>query len=165
MEPLDELKAMLAKYVMVEGGQGALDELAFFIAFKQRWFNMSDAKVLLAKALELGLLREEDGKAVLTFDVESLDLPTLFSPSGNLVSMLSDIDSSECPCQEETLLETIISRMAASTKKSTETLTKEVMNLREDTGFTPETAALVLASKYGVDIGGLVDDVRHTLAP
>ena len=167
MEAVDELKAVLAKYVLVEGKCGALDDWAFFISLKQRWFNMAESKALISKAIELGLLKEIDSTLETTFDVKGLELPAMYTPSRNLVSKLSELtaEQSKCECPNESILDVIISRITEKSNRKTEVVKKDVLRVQDETMFTVETAALLVAMKHDVDVPDLFKEVRLLLSP
>ncbi|MCK4717926.1 MAG: DUF2240 family protein [Thermoplasmata archaeon] len=101
MEPIEEIKVMVAKYVLVEQRTFTMEEMAFFFSLKQRWCTMDKSKAVVARAKEIGLLKEEDGKLVPAFDVDTVPLPPVFTPSNNLFKSLVDLKPLKGEGEEE----------------------------------------------------------------
>lgn len=56
-------------------------ELRLLLAYDLRWFAPEDAKRVVARAIELGLVEERDGTLRPLFDVAAVQVPLSFRPS------------------------------------------------------------------------------------
>lgn len=61
-------------------------ELRLLLAYDLRWFAPEDAKLVVQRALETGLLREEEGGVVrAAFDVAAVEVPLNFRPTRDVL--------------------------------------------------------------------------------
>lgn len=56
-------------------------DLKLLLAFDLRWFSVEDAKRIVARAIETGLLQEMAGELVPTFDIDAIEVPVHFKPT------------------------------------------------------------------------------------
>jgi hypothetical protein len=59
-------------------------DLRFVLAFGLRWFAPEDAKRVVARAIEVGLLVQEGDTLRVTFDPAKVDVPVNFRPSAGV---------------------------------------------------------------------------------
>lgn len=64
-------------------GLGAMPggDLRLMLAYDMRWFAPEDAKRVVQRGIDLGLLRDEAGSLRPTFDVQAIEIPLNFRPS------------------------------------------------------------------------------------
>ena len=56
-------------------------DLRLLLAYDLRWFAPEDAKRVVMRAIEAGLLREENGALHATFDTRAVEIPLNFRPT------------------------------------------------------------------------------------
>ena len=56
-------------------------DLRLLLAYDLRWFAPEDAKRVVLRAIESGLLREENGALHATFDTRAVEIPLNFRPT------------------------------------------------------------------------------------
>lgn len=79
---MGDLRRALAFAFRRKGGPTlAGTELRYLLAFDLRWFAPEDAKRVVARALECGLLRDEAGVLTPAFDVTTVEVPVNFRPT------------------------------------------------------------------------------------
>lgn len=170
MEPIDELRIMVAKFVLVEKPFFSEQEISFFFTLKQRWFPMDQSKALVQRAKDLNIIVEEgEDEMMAGFDINGIEMPAVFNPSKNLLSRLENAE----PAQEaarhassdepENLLMQIVQRIKVETGDDTKTVMREVNRKQKETGFVIEVAALIVARKHGADARDLLDQVEKVL--
>lgn len=60
-------------------------DLRLLLAYDLRWFAPEDAKRVVQRAIEIGVLREDNGALVPAFDVASIEIPINFRPSASVL--------------------------------------------------------------------------------
>ena len=125
------------------------NELVYYYALDRKWMSTDQAAVLLRRAEESGLLRQENGVYTILFDPATETIPMGFRP-GSAVFEAHD------PAQE------LIARIS-KTRSVPETEVAGEMNavIREQFGgnLLPPAALVLLAKKYGVPY----EDLREAL--
>lgn len=132
-------------------GSLALEESEIVVALSldRNWFSPDQAKQVVSRAVERGLLERTAQGLVASFDVESVEVPDGFSPNDTVLAEASAFDR---------LLETIV---ADGQEKRTSVAA--INRLQRDLGLTIEAAAVVFARREGIDVTDCLDDVRATL--
>jgi len=129
-------------------------EFTFVLAYDLKWFTSEESKDVLEAALVQGLLKEENGKLIPTFNVKAVNVPKDFKPGKDVLMEKSLLD------RTLDLLATagIDRQMALWMIKEKE---EQYGNL-----VTPETAALAIAKENKLNIELLIDDAyRQLLGP
>lgn len=124
-------------------------EIVVALSLDRNWFSPDQAKQVVSRAIERGLLERTGQGLVASFDVESVEIPDGFAPDDAVLAEASTFDR---------LLETIV---AAGPEKRT--AVAAINRLQRDLGLTIEAAAVVYARREGVDVTNCLDDVRETL--
>jgi hypothetical protein len=130
-------------------------EFIYFLAIDRRWMSRDQAGSLIAIALGAGLLREEGGVLVPSFNPAEVDIPLGFRPSEDIFE------------QGENYCETLMIRVAEAQGTSQQKVAGEIHALIND-GFDghllPEAGVVILARKYGVPFEDLVEKLRESLS-
>lgn len=125
------------------------NELVYYYALDRKWMSTDQAAVLLRRAEEAGLLRQENGLFSILFDPATEIIPIGFRPT-------SAIFEANDPAQE------LIGRiMKARGVPETDVVAEMNRIIREQFGgnLQPPAALVLLAKKYGVPY----EDLRETL--
>lgn len=125
------------------------NELVYYYALDRKWMSTDQAAVLLRRAEEAGLLRQENGLFSILFDPATETIPIGFRPT-------SAIFEANDPAQE------LIGRiMKARGVPETDVVAEMNRIIREQFGgnLQPPAALVLLAKKYGVPY----EDLRETL--
>ena len=129
-------------------------EFIYFLAIDRRWMSRDQAGALISIAIRAGLLREEGGVLVPSFNPAEVDIPLGFRPSDDIF------------LQEENYCETLMVRIAEARGVSEQEVAKEITALAGeefDGLLLPEAGAVILARKYGVPFEDLVSQLRESL--
>ena len=130
-------------------------EFIYFLAIDRRWMSRDQAGSLIAIAIRAGLLRDEGGALVPTFNPAEVDIPLGFRPSEDIF------------LQEENYCETLMLRIAEVRGMTEQGVAAEITALVNDEFdglLLPEAGAAVLARKYGVPFEDLVPHLRESLS-
>lgn len=130
-------------------------EFIYFLAIDRRWMSRDQAGSLIGIALREGLLREEGGVLVPSFNPAEVEIPLGFRPSEDIFQ------------QGENYCETLMVRIAEAQGISQQKVAAEMHALISD-GFDgrllPEAGVVILARKYGVPFEDLVEKLRDSLS-
>lgn len=126
-------------------------EFNFVLAYELKWFMPDESTQVLEAALKKGLLKEEGGKLLPTFNVKSVDIPKDFKPGMDIL-------------KEKSLFDRTLDLLATAGIDRATAL-EMIGNKQKEYGdlVTPEAAALVIARGKGLDVGSLIDDAYSQL--
>jgi hypothetical protein len=125
------------------------NELVYYYALDRKWMSTDQAAVLLRRAEEAGLVRQENGVFTILFDPATETIPIGFRPT-------SAVFETSDPAQE------LIGRiMKARNVPETDVVAEINRVIREQFGgnLLPPAALVLLAKKYGVPY----EDLREVL--
>ena len=132
-------------------GTDRLGEGAFVVALSldREWFSPDQAKRLVDVAVGRGLLEKSDGDLVATFDLEAVDIPSNYTPDTDIL-------------REQSTFEQLLDRMtdAGMTKQEAVAAANET---QRRLGITLEAAAVLVATREGVDIDAAANAVQAEL--
>ncbi|MEM0492628.1 MAG: DUF2240 family protein [Candidatus Thermoplasmatota archaeon] len=139
-------------------------EIYLPLSMDLKWLSLHEAQTLVEESLKNGLLREEKGLLVLTFDVDKVDIPLGFKPSKKRqVKNLSLTDRKE-KGERQDPFSVIIKEIVTLSDKDEDTVKQEVKNIAEGKNIIPEVAVLLLAQRYNIDTTKYHDMVERVLS-
>lgn len=127
------------------------NELVYYYALDRKWMSTEQANQLIRRAEEDGLLRQESGQFVPSFDPAGITIPIGFKPT-------SAIFERNDPVQE------LIGRIArARHLEETDVVAEMNLVIKDgfDTHLLPPAALVILAKKYQVPFEDLLEPLRH----
>jgi hypothetical protein len=124
----------------------AARDLELLASMELRWFEPADARKLVARATQLGLLEETTGGLKATFDIGSLKIPLGFKPPADLLSGLEEND--------ESLFIRMVNQISLTTGLSAEKVIAEINDRQQKTEeyITLEVLALLYGKTKGVEM-------------
>jgi Uncharacterized protein conserved in archaea len=132
-------------------GTDRLGEGAFVVALSldREWFSPDQAKRLVDVAVGRGLLEKSDGDLVATFDLDAVDIPSNYTPDTDIL-------------REQSTFEQLLDRMtdAGMTKQEAVAAANET---QRRLGITLEAAAVLVATREGVDVDAAANAVQAEL--
>ena len=132
-------------------------DLELLASMELRWFEPADARKLIARAIQLGLLEETTGGLKATFDIGSLEIPLGFKPSTELLSGLEE--------NNESLFMQMVNQISMATGLSPEKVTAEINERQKKTEdyITLEVLALLYGKTKGVEMDRFVPIIKKQL--
>ena len=133
-------------------GTDRLGEGEFVVALSldREWFSPDQAKRLIDIAAGRGLVERADGDLVAAFEPGTVEIPEGFTPDESIL-------------QSQSLFERLLGTLVADGVEKQDAVA-EVNRLQRELGVTIETAAVLAARRRGIDVGGLANEVRRSLA-
>ena len=132
-------------------GTDRLGEGAFVVALSldREWFSPDQAKRLVDVAVGRGLLEKADGDLVATFDLDAVDIPSDYTPDTDIL-------------REQSTFEQLLDRMTDAGMEKQEAVAAANETQRR-LGITLEAAAVLVATREGVDIDAAANAVQAEL--
>jgi hypothetical protein len=126
------------------------NELIYYYALDRKWMSTEQANLLLRRAEEDGLLRQENGVFSPGFDIAGIVIPIGFKPSSSIF-------------ERNDPLQNLIGRITAARNiQETDVIAEMNAMIKErfDGNLLPPAALVLLAKKYNVPY----DDLKETLS-
>lgn len=129
------------------------NELVYYYALDRKWMSTEQANLLIRRAEEDGLLRQENGQLVPAFDPAGITIPIGFKPTSAILERND-------PVQE------LIGRIArVRHMEETDVVAEMNQVIRDgfDTHLLPPAALVILAKKYQIPFEDLLEPLRHSV--
>ncbi len=121
-------------------------EFTFALSYELKWFTPEESKDVLDVALKQGLLKEEGGKLVPTFNVKGVAVPADFKPTMAVL-------------EEKSLFDRTLDLLASAGIDRATALEMIGKKQKEYGGLvTPEVAALIIAKEKKLNVEPFVDE-------
>jgi len=132
-------------------GTDRLGEGAFVVALSldREWFSPDQAKRLVDVAVGRGLLEKADGDLVATFEIDAVDVPSNYTPDTDIL-------------REQSTFEQLLDRMTDAGMAKQEAVAAANETQRR-LGITLEAAAVLVATREGIDVDAEAQAVRAEL--
>ena len=125
-----------------------VSEFIFTLSLDLKWFSPDQARIVLEKAVKRGLLRQTNDTLEPVFDIESVSVPSDYTPDFRKIVEASPFDI-------------LIDRIMAKTGKERREIVAEINRKYEEYGGMLEVSviALVMAKELGVEISDIIGDI------
>jgi hypothetical protein len=135
----------------IQNGTRRLEENEFVVALSldRDWFSPDQSKRLIDVATGEGLLERDDDGLAITFDPSAVTVPEEFVPDEDLL-------------RERSAFERVLDSLVAEGTEKHEAV-GAINALQRDLGLTIEAAAVVYASREGIDVDDLVPIARSAV--
>jgi hypothetical protein len=184
---LAETKRVI-KFLFERSGKNEPTEqqLELVASMELRWFTPKNAKKILDYANKLRLFESSgDGKLVLNFDPDDIQIPVGFKPHEDLLDRLEEKleelvqerqgelevqsgagkkDEDKCEQAREDLFMKIISRITEEKNVDKTEVISRINKKQRKVDLEIEVLALLVAQEYGVDVKDILDEVESELA-
>lgn len=134
-------------------GRTRMREQAFVVdlAIDRNWVSPDQAKRLAELAKSRGLVEQDDGELVATFDLESVTVPDGFVPDESIF-------------QERAPFEDVLDELVAAGHERQETVAA-INRLQDDLKVTADTAAVLYARSEGLAVEQAAERTAANLRP
>lgn len=132
-------------------GTETLGEGEFVVALSldREWFSPDQAKRLVDVAVGRGLLANEDGDLVATFDTDSVEVPEGYTPDTDIL-------------RAQSTFEQLLDRMVEAGMQKQEAVAA-ANETQRTLGVTLEAAAVLVATREGIDVSAAANAVQAEL--
>lgn len=123
------------------------NELVYYYALDRKWMSTEQANLLLRRAEEGGLLKEENGVFTPLFDIAGVIIPIGFKPTSSIFEQNDPVQN-------------LIGRIAAARNVPEMDIVAEMNGIIKagfDGNLLPPAAIVIIAKKYGVQFEDLRD--------
>ncbi|MBT8508221.1 hypothetical protein AZH53_07365 [Methanomicrobiaceae archaeon CYW5] len=130
-------------------------EFIYFFAIDRKWMDRDKASLVVSLGRKQGLLREEGGLLIPTFDPSAVNIPLGFRPTNDIFNV------------QDNACDLLMGRLAQARGVGVEAVAAEVNALiREsfDGHLRPEAALVIVARRHGVPFEDMVGALRQTLS-
>jgi hypothetical protein len=129
------------------------NEIVYFLAFERGWMNIEQANLLIARALEEGLIDFDGDMIHPLFDIGSVEIPLGFRPSAMVFRKTDPQDELMQRIEKERNmpLTTVAAEMNA------------IISTEFDDHLRPEAAVVILARRYHVLYEDLLPSLRENI--
>ncbi len=129
-------------------------EFVFSASMDYRWFTPKGAQKLLEIGLESDLLELKDEMVLPTFDHNSIDIPSSFKPSQDII---------KAQVAPKGLLFQIVDMISKEKGQSRQDIMAMINKKQEAMDIDIEVAALVIANDMDLDISEHIDRVEQEI--
>lgn len=152
---MDELKKAIALLFRRKGLESMQEnELVLSASMDMGWFSPKEAKKMVSHAVEAKLLRKDDSKLRLAFDLREVEIPLDFAPSQRILkppSLSIDLFSK--------LVDTICSASGEDRKK----IVSRINAIQKSLFVEIEVAAVIVGKELGIHLEEFYDDVEKVV--
>ena len=128
-------------------------ELALSMSMGLHWFKLEEARQVVDMAKSEGLLKEEEGGLVPTFDISSMDLALDYKPSEDVLSEK----------RTEDVLMTLVDLIVRHTSLEKTKVMSHINKKKNQLGIHIQVAALLVAKRYDIDVSKYYDVVEQNV--
>jgi hypothetical protein len=154
LEHLGELENIITAIYNKEGKQALTErELAMSMSMGLHWFKLEDARQVVDLAKSQGLLKEEEGGLVPTFDLSTMDIPLDYKPSEDVLS----------DKKTEDVLMTLVDLIVRHTNLEKTKVMSHINKKKNQLGVHIQVAALLVAKRYDIDVSKYYDVVENNV--
>ncbi len=159
---MSELMVALAYLFRRKGGQPQQDkDLIHAVTFDLRWFGAAEAKAMLDAGLDEGLIVREGDRLKPNFDIKSVTLPIMHTPTEKFVAELRACTKGEpanSSPERAPVFPKVLARLSEKTGMSKTDIMREINRKKEKLNMDIEVVGLIIARKHGIDISDLIGE-------
>ena len=160
---VDELKKIIAFVFRMKGIQ-QMKQKAFMdsLSFDLHWYTPDEAKKLMALCLESNYLQLKDGFLSPNFDIVSIDIPIVYKPGPEVLSLHAREETSSSEEKEDFFM-SLVSKIEKASSLTRIQLMSKINAVQRDMDIDIEVAALLIASDYDIDVKSLESRVSKEI--
>jgi hypothetical protein len=152
--PLSILKKSIALLYRKKGKEIlSSKEMELMITMDFRWFTPKEAKDFIQLAVNSGLVLKQKNGLKINFDWREIDIPLDFAPTNAIFEAVS----------HQSCFTGIVDAIESNQKIPREDIVAEINQKQETMNVAIEIAAILVGTKYGIDLSGFYDSVEKEL--
>lgn len=157
----NEAKQVLA-FIFKRSGKETLpaSDVYLAISMELQWCSPKEAKSFVKKVVDAGLLKESDHGVTPSFEIDTVSIPTGFSPSKKCFAKVS---SAKADSAEKDIISPVISRVKEKTKMTDEDIKKGIEHLSKEKMIMKDVAAVFFAKKHECNIQDLISSLKKNV--
>ena len=154
-----ELEVIIA-FVFRRSGRPALRESEIYLplSMELNWFSLEDAQGIVDVAISAHLLEKREGFLEPVFDIDEVEIPVGFSPSGSF-----DALSGKSVGDSEDLKDRLLVYLAKAAGKNVSQLVEEIDEVCSEKNLVFLVGAVVLAKRYNVGVSEFFEEIETEL--
>ena len=159
---MDSEAGIIIAFLFKRSGKTELKESDIYLplSIELGWFSSQQAHDFVKRALKQKLLIKKGGLITPNFDVEKINIPVGFYPSGTSFEPGDRIVTEE---KQEDILDMIVRFIVEKTGQDERSIIAKIREIESEKSVLPEVAALVVAKEYGVDAEDFFERVENIL--
>lgn len=149
---MDEIKEIIA-FIFKRSGNKILPVSDFYLAISMdlNWCSPKTAKAFTKALIEKGFLKEEKTGIIPSFDINSITIPTGFTPSDTAF----DINQIQ-QTKDASFFENILTKIQTEKDDPIEQIVKHIEEIKNQRNINKEIAALLYAKQQDIDISSFL---------
>ncbi|MBS3777932.1 MAG: DUF2240 family protein [Candidatus Thermoplasmatota archaeon] len=157
----NEAKQVLA-FIFKRSGKETLpaSDVYLAISMELQWCSPKEAKAFVRQAADAGFLKERDHGVTPSFEIDTVSIPTGFSPSEKC---FAEVSSAKADSAEKDIISLVISRVKEKTKMTGEEVENNIEQLSKEKMIVKDVAAVFFAKKHNCKIQDLIPALKENV--
>ena len=157
---MNEIVKQAIAFVFKRSGKQQLkeSELYLTVSMDLQWCSPNTAKEFISRLLSHGILKKEGEFISPSFDIQKTMIPLDFHPTEQ--DFIIEEDSVATSMQGDTMIDTLIGRLAEETSLGKEEIYREMLSVAEQKQLHTASALALLARFYNVDVTDMIQDLK-----
>ncbi len=154
-----DLEIIIA-FVFRRSGRPALRESEIYLplSMELNWFSLEDAQRIVDAAISAHLLEKREGFLEPVFDIDEVEIPVGFSPSGSVDDLMGASDEKSTQLNDR-----LLAHLAKVTGKNTSQLVEQIEQVCSEKNVLFLVGAVIVSKKYNVDVSEFFEEIEKDL--
>jgi len=135
------LKRALAFLFQKEGEKISEEDFIYAQSVDMEWFSSDEAREVIDKALESGLIKVTETEIVANFDYESVDIPMGFEPSEDILEE-----------KKRDIFPDLLNEIVEKSDLTKQEIMSKVNEKQDRLNIEITTAVLIVAHEFGINL-------------
>ena len=155
---MNEEQKQVISFIFKRSGKKILpaSDVYLAISMELQWCSPKQAKSFVKQSIAEGLLKENKEGVTPSFPVESISIPTGFSPSKDCFTINDSIE--DVPSKND-LISQVISQIKQKTKMNESEIISEIQKIVLEKMIIEEVAAVFYAKKMDCEISQFIEKI------
>jgi len=154
-----ELEVIIA-FVFRRSGRPVLRESEIYLplSMELNWFSLEEAQAVVDAAISAHLLEKREGFLEPVFDIDDVEIPVGFSPSGSVDTLMGASDD-----ESNQVKDRLLAHLAKATGKNTSQLVEQIDEVCSEKKIVFLVGAVIVSKQYNVDVSGFFEEIEKDL--